>query len=128
VPALSLTRALRDGRVLGFLAVWFGLNIIFGIGSISIGAEGGSVAWQGPYRRLLRRPAAVFAVRSDPARDRQCCGCVIAGLRGSGLIVACGASRFHPSSEVLRGKVYGRVRTRCRYLPNAPATKSALNC
>jgi len=46
VPALSLTRALRDGRVLGFLAVWFGLNIIFGIGSISIGAEGGSVAWQ----------------------------------------------------------------------------------
>jgi membrane associated rhomboid family serine protease len=46
VPALSLTRALRDGRVLGFLAVWFGVNIIFGIGSISIGAEGASVAWQ----------------------------------------------------------------------------------
>jgi membrane associated rhomboid family serine protease len=46
VPALSLTRALRDGRVLGFLAVWFGVNIIFGIGSISIGAESGSVAWQ----------------------------------------------------------------------------------
>jgi membrane associated rhomboid family serine protease len=46
VPALSLTRALRDGRVLGFLAIWFGLNIIFGIGSISIGAEGASVAWQ----------------------------------------------------------------------------------
>ncbi len=46
VPALSLTRALRDGRVLAFLAVWFGVNIIFGIGSISIGAEGGSVAWQ----------------------------------------------------------------------------------
>ena len=46
VPALSLTRALRDGRVLAFLAIWFGLNIIFGIGSISIGAEGASVAWQ----------------------------------------------------------------------------------
>lgn len=46
VPALSLTRALRDGRVLAFLAVWFGVNIIFGIGSISIGTEGGSVAWQ----------------------------------------------------------------------------------
>jgi membrane associated rhomboid family serine protease len=46
VPALSLTRALRDGRVLGFLAVWFGVNIIFGIGSISVGAEGGIVAWQ----------------------------------------------------------------------------------
>src|SRR5438876_10932849 len=46
VPALSLTRALRNPRVLGFLAVWFGVNIIFGVGSISVGAEGASVAWQ----------------------------------------------------------------------------------
>jgi len=46
VPALSLTRALRDGRVLGFLGVWFGINIIFGLGSIAIGADGASVAWQ----------------------------------------------------------------------------------
>jgi membrane associated rhomboid family serine protease len=46
VPALSLMRALRNTRVLGFLAVWFGVNIIFGIGSISIGADGASVAWQ----------------------------------------------------------------------------------
>jgi len=46
VPALSLARALRDGRVLGFLAIWFGVNIIFGIGAISVGTEGASVAWQ----------------------------------------------------------------------------------
>jgi membrane associated rhomboid family serine protease len=46
VPALSLTRALRNPRVLGFLAVWFSVNIIFGMGSISLGPEGGSVAWQ----------------------------------------------------------------------------------
>src|SRR5471030_1833050 len=46
VPALSLMRALRNTRVLGFLAVWFGVNIIFGVGSIAIGAEAGSVAWQ----------------------------------------------------------------------------------
>ena len=46
VPALSLLRALRDPRVLGFLAVWFGVNIIFGVGSIAIGADGASVAWQ----------------------------------------------------------------------------------
>jgi membrane associated rhomboid family serine protease len=32
--------------VLAFLAVWFGVNIIFGIGSIAIGADGASVAWQ----------------------------------------------------------------------------------
>jgi membrane associated rhomboid family serine protease len=46
VPALSLTRALRNSRVLGFLGVWFGVNIVFGIGSIAIGADGASVAWQ----------------------------------------------------------------------------------
>jgi membrane associated rhomboid family serine protease len=46
VPALPLLRALRDPRVLGFLAVWFGVNIIFGVGSIAIGADGASVAWQ----------------------------------------------------------------------------------
>jgi membrane associated rhomboid family serine protease len=37
---------LRNPRVLAFLAVWFGVNIIFGIGSIAIGADGASVAWQ----------------------------------------------------------------------------------
>jgi membrane associated rhomboid family serine protease len=47
VPALSLSSALRNGRVLGFLAVWFGVNIIFGVYSIAIGMEGGTiVAWQ----------------------------------------------------------------------------------
>ena len=46
VPALSLSRAFRNPRVLGFLGVWFGVNIIFGLGSISIGTEGISVAWQ----------------------------------------------------------------------------------
>jgi membrane associated rhomboid family serine protease len=47
VPALSLMQALRNGRVLGFLAVWFGVNIIFGVYSIAIGMEGGTiVAWQ----------------------------------------------------------------------------------
>jgi membrane associated rhomboid family serine protease len=46
VPALPLLRALRDPRVLGFLAVWFGVNIVFGIGSIAIGSDGASVAWQ----------------------------------------------------------------------------------
>jgi membrane associated rhomboid family serine protease len=47
VPALSLWRALRNGRVLGFLAIWFGVNIVFGVGSIAVGMEEGqSVAWQ----------------------------------------------------------------------------------
>jgi membrane associated rhomboid family serine protease len=46
VPALSLLRSFRNPRVLGFLGVWFGINIIFGIGSIGIGTEGMDVAWQ----------------------------------------------------------------------------------
>lgn len=46
VPAQPLLRALRDPRVIGFLAVWFGVNIIFGVGSIAIGTDGASVAWQ----------------------------------------------------------------------------------
>jgi membrane associated rhomboid family serine protease len=46
VPALSLARALRNPRVLAFLVVWFGVNLIFGIGSLAIGADGASVAWQ----------------------------------------------------------------------------------
>jgi membrane associated rhomboid family serine protease len=46
VPALSLVRALRNSRVLAFLAIWFGVNLIFGVGSIAIGADGASVAWQ----------------------------------------------------------------------------------
>jgi membrane associated rhomboid family serine protease len=46
VPALPLFQSLRDPRVIGFLAVWFGVNIIFGVGSIAIGTEGATVAWQ----------------------------------------------------------------------------------
>ena len=70
VPALSLLRALRDPRVLGFLAVWFGVNIIFGIGSIAIGADGASVAWQAHIGGFFAGLAAVFAVRSGSARVR----------------------------------------------------------
>ena len=46
VPALPLLRALREPRVLAFLAVWFGVNIIFGVGAIGVGSEGATVAWQ----------------------------------------------------------------------------------
>ncbi len=46
IPALPLLRALRNGRVLTFLAIWFGLNFITGIGAIGIGADVQSIAWQ----------------------------------------------------------------------------------
>ena len=46
VPAQPLRQALRDPRVLAFLAIWFGVNIVFGVASIAIGADGASIAWQ----------------------------------------------------------------------------------
>lgn len=46
VPALPLSQALRDPRILAFLAVWFGLNLLFGLGSVSIAGQEQPVAWQ----------------------------------------------------------------------------------
>ena len=48
VPAIPLSGVLRDPRVLAFLAVWFGINILFGLGSFSMPGIGSDqvVAWQ----------------------------------------------------------------------------------
>jgi membrane associated rhomboid family serine protease len=37
---------LRDPRVLAFVAVWFAINILFGIGSLPITGSDQVVAWQ----------------------------------------------------------------------------------
>lgn len=46
VPALPLSGIVRDGRVLTFLAVWFGMNFLFGIGTLPIAGADQVVAWQ----------------------------------------------------------------------------------
>jgi membrane associated rhomboid family serine protease len=46
VPAASLAATLRDPRFLIFLAVWLGLNALFGLGTVSFGEEGQEIAWQ----------------------------------------------------------------------------------
>ncbi|CEG07564.1 intramembrane serine protease GlpG [Afipia felis] len=46
IPALPLSRALRNGRVLAFLGIWFVLNLFTGLGAIEIGTQGQSIAWQ----------------------------------------------------------------------------------
>jgi membrane associated rhomboid family serine protease len=46
VPALSLSRMLRDPRVLIFLAVWLGVNLLFGLGAVSLPGVEQAVAWQ----------------------------------------------------------------------------------
>jgi membrane associated rhomboid family serine protease len=46
IPAAPLMVALRNPRVLAFVGVWFGLNLLFGIGSFAfVGAEQ-SIAWE----------------------------------------------------------------------------------
>ncbi len=46
VPAVPLRSALRDPRILVFLAVWLGINLLFGLGAGSLLGENQSVAWQ----------------------------------------------------------------------------------
>jgi membrane associated rhomboid family serine protease len=45
VPALPLAAVLRDSRALAFLGVWFGLNLLFGLGSFGLGNDQ-AIAWQ----------------------------------------------------------------------------------
>ncbi|HMJ41578.1 MAG TPA: rhomboid family intramembrane serine protease [Pseudolabrys sp.] len=46
VPAIPLLGVLRDARVLIFLAVWFAINLLFGLGSLPITGSEQPVAWQ----------------------------------------------------------------------------------
>ncbi|GLK81346.1 rhomboid family intramembrane serine protease [Methylopila turkensis] len=45
-PAASLRQTLRLPQAIVFLAVWFGSNIIFGLGAMTLVGEGASVAWE----------------------------------------------------------------------------------
>jgi len=46
LPAPSLVATLLDPRPLAFLAVWFGINLIFGMESALVPGVGGAIAWQ----------------------------------------------------------------------------------
>ena len=46
VPAAPLLDSLRNIRVLAFLTVWFGLNLLFGAGTLPMPGLSGSIAWQ----------------------------------------------------------------------------------
>src|SRR5260370_21938381 len=46
VPAASLAASLRDPRVIAFLLVWFGLNILFGVFSLGMPGVEQAIAWQ----------------------------------------------------------------------------------
>lgn len=46
MPAAPLTSSLQDPRVLAFLLVWFGVNLLLGLGSISMAGVEQAIAWQ----------------------------------------------------------------------------------
>lgn len=46
LPAPSLARTLLDPRPLAFLAIWFGINLLFGLESGLVPGVGGAIAWQ----------------------------------------------------------------------------------
>jgi membrane associated rhomboid family serine protease len=68
VPALPLVRVLSDARVLIFLGVWFGINIIFGVGSFSLTGSDQPVAWQAHIGGFLA--GLLLFSWFDPAPDR----------------------------------------------------------
>lgn len=45
-PASSLSATLSNPRVAMFMLVWFGINLLFGLVSLPIAGEGGSIAWE----------------------------------------------------------------------------------
>ncbi len=45
-PALPLLKSFTDTRFLSFLAVWLGLNFVFGSGLVPLAGEGATIAWQ----------------------------------------------------------------------------------
>src|SRR6185503_1019464 len=70
VPALPLSAVLRDPRVLAFLGVWFALNLIFGIGSLSLDGGEQAIAWQahiGGFLAGLLGFAVFDPVKTAPA-------------------------------------------------------------
>ena len=46
IPAAPLPVVLRNPRVFAFVGVWFGLNLLFGIGAAAIPGSDEAVAWQ----------------------------------------------------------------------------------
>jgi membrane associated rhomboid family serine protease len=65
IPAVPLLAVLRDPRIFAFLVVWFGLNILFGLGSLPIIGAGQTVAWEAHIGGFLA--GLVFFSLFDPA-------------------------------------------------------------
>jgi membrane associated rhomboid family serine protease len=66
IPAVSLLNSLRDPRFLAFVAVWFGINAIFGLGGMQLD-DGQTVAWEAHIGGFVAG-MLLFSL-FDPVRD-----------------------------------------------------------
>jgi membrane associated rhomboid family serine protease len=67
VPAAPLSVSLRDPRVIAFLLVWFGVNILFGAFSMGMPGVEQSIAWQAHIGGFLAGLLAFAAFDPVPA-------------------------------------------------------------
>jgi membrane associated rhomboid family serine protease len=67
VPAAPLSVSLRDPRVIAFLLVWFGVNILFGVFSMGIPGVEQAIAWQAHIGGFLAGLLAFAAFDPVPA-------------------------------------------------------------
>ena len=72
-PAQSLRFVFTDRRALIFIGAWFATNLLFGLGSISLGLESEPIAWQahigGFLAGLLLFGLFDPPLRPEPAAD-----------------------------------------------------------
>jgi len=79
VPATTLVASLRDPRVLAFLLVWFGINILFGATPIGMPGVEQAIAWQAHIGGFLAGlicfaafdPIKAIAPEYDGGNDRE---------------------------------------------------------
>ena len=69
LPAAPLTTIIRDRRIIVFLGAWFGLNLLFGIGSISQGIASGAIAWDAHIGGFIA--GLLLFPLFDPVRPRR---------------------------------------------------------
>ena len=103
VPALPLTAVLRDPRVLAFLGVWFALNLLFGLGSLSLDGGEQAIAWQAHIGGFL---AGLLLLSRCSIRSGPCPRCDDGTRSGDDSLIAATAlgrsCRSHRSGLTLR--------------------------
>lgn len=70
-PAPPLSAALRNRTVIAFLAVWFGLNLLLGIGAVGLPGQMGTVAWEAHIGGFMVGLAAFSLLDPVPRGSRR---------------------------------------------------------